>query len=99
MLHSLESKKFPCMLVKLDIAKAYDKLNWKFIRKMLEAFGFSQNWVNWIMQLISLTLFSIMVNGVPSGLIKPSHGIRQGDPLSFLVYYHGQRFRKIYFLS
>ena len=63
------------MLVKLDIAKAYDKLNWQFIRKMLEAFGFSHNWVYWIMQLFSLTFFSILVNGVLSGIIKPSRGI------------------------
>ena len=66
MLHSLKRKKLPGMLVKLDIAKAYDKLNWQFIRKMVEAFGFIQNWVNWIMQLISSYFFSIMVNGVPS---------------------------------
>ena len=48
-LHSIKSRKLPGMLVKQDIVKAYDKLNWQFIRKMLEAFGFSQNWVNWIM--------------------------------------------------
>ena len=34
------------MLVKLDIAKAYDKLNSQFIRRMLEAFGFNRNWIN-----------------------------------------------------
>ena len=70
------------MLDKLDIAKAYDKLNWKFIRKMLVAFGFSMAWVNWIMNLISSAFFSILVNGVPSGIITPTRGIRQGDPLS-----------------
>ena len=47
-LHSIKCKKLSGMLVKLDIAKAYDKLNWQFIQKMLEAFGFSVNWVNWI---------------------------------------------------
>ena len=45
-LHSIKSRKLLGMLVKLDIAKAYDKLNSQFIRKMLEAFGFGQNWVN-----------------------------------------------------
>ena len=80
--YTLKRKNLSGMLVKLDIAKSYDKLNWQFIRKMLEAFGFTQNWVNWIMQLISSAFFSILVNGVPSGIIKPSRGIRQGDPLS-----------------
>ena len=70
------------MLVKLDIAKSYDKLNWKFIQKMQEAFGFSVTWVNWIMHLISSAFFSILVNGVPFGIINPTRGIHQGDPLS-----------------
>ena len=49
---------------------------------MLEAFGFNQNWVNWIMHLDSSAFLSILVNGVPLGIIKPSRGIRQWDPLS-----------------
>ena len=57
MLHSLKSEIFFGMVIKLDIAKAYDKLNWKFIRKIIEAFGFNQNWVNWIMQLVSSDFF------------------------------------------
>ena len=51
-LHSIKTKKFSGMLVKLDIAKAYDKINWKFIRKMLVVFDFSMAWVIWIMNLI-----------------------------------------------
>ena len=49
---------------------------------MLVAFGFSMSWVNWIMNLISSAFFSILVNGVPSGITTPTRGIRQGDPLS-----------------
>lgn len=56
-LHSIKLKKISGMLVKLDIAKAYDKLNWQFIKKMLVAFGFSMAWVNWIMNLISSVFF------------------------------------------
>ena len=59
MLHSLKIEKIPGILFKSDIDKAYDKLNWKFIRKMLEAFGFNQNWDNWIMQLVSLDFKTI----------------------------------------
>ena len=66
------------MLVKLDIAKAYDKLNWQFIRKMLEAFGFNRNFVNWVMNLVSSAFFSILVNGVPSRIIKPSRALDKG---------------------
>ena len=48
-------------MVKFDISKAYDKLNWQFIRKMLAAFGFSGNWINWVINLVSLTFFSIFI--------------------------------------
>ena len=53
----LKEKKIHDMFVKLDISKSYDKLNWQFIRKMLEAFGFNQNWVNWVMNLVSSDFF------------------------------------------
>ena len=85
-LHSIKLNKMPSMLVKLDIAKAYDKLNWQFIRRMLVAFGFGKAWVNWIMNLISLVIFSILMNGVPSNIITPMQGIYQGDPLSPFVF-------------
>ena len=53
---------------------------------MLVAFGFGKAWVNWIMNLISSAFFSILVNGVPSNIINPTRGIRQGDPLSPFVF-------------
>jgi hypothetical protein len=70
------------MLLKLDLSKAFDKLSWEFMREMLLAFGFNQDWVAWILNLTSSTFFSILVNGVPSRPFSPSRGIRQGDPLS-----------------
>ena len=60
------------MMVKLDIAKAYDKLNWQFIRKMLESFGFRLEWINWVMNIVTSCFFSILLNGVPSRIVKPS---------------------------
>jgi hypothetical protein len=81
-IHSLQKSKTPGMLLKLDISKAFDKLNWDYMRAMLIAFGFDQSWVTWIMNLTSSAFFSILVNGVPSRTFSPSRGIRQGDPLS-----------------
>ena len=73
-------------MVKMDITKSYDKINWKFIRSMLTDFGFSAEWIEWIMSLVTSTLFCIVVNGFPSGLIKPLRGIRQRDTLSYFLF-------------
>lgn len=64
--HSLKHSNTPCMLVKLDLSKAYDKLNWDFMKGMLRAFGFSKEWIEWVMNLTSSAFFSLLVNGSPS---------------------------------
>jgi hypothetical protein len=81
-IHSLKSTHTPSMLLNLDLSKAFDKLSWHYMRVVLIAFGFSTNWIAWIMNLISSTFFSILVNGTPSQPFSPSRGIRQGNPLS-----------------
>eukprot|EP00253_Pinus_taeda_P016074 PITA_16074 len=68
--------------MELDLAKAYDKLNWTYIRKVLPAFFFDHNWVRWVMALVTSSSFSILVNGSPSKNFTPSRGLRQGDLLS-----------------
>eukprot|EP00253_Pinus_taeda_P004111 PITA_04111 len=70
------------MIIQLDIAKAYDKVNWGYIKKILTAFGFDHNWVRWLMALVTTSSFSIFVNSSPSVIFFPSRGLRQGDLLS-----------------
>ena len=64
------------MLIKLDIAKAYDKLNWHYLEKVLRAFGFCQDWVEWVMALVSTPFYSILLNGSPTRLFLLTRGIR-----------------------
>lgn len=80
-IHSLKNSKQACMILKIDLSKAFDKLSWTYIQNMINAFGFAPMWVRWIHSLIS-TFFSILINGIPSRPFSPSRGIRQGDLLS-----------------
>ena len=70
------------MALKLDMSKAYDKVEWAFLEKFLLKMGFEGSWVALIMECITTITYSILVNGEPNGLITPSRGLRQRDPLS-----------------
>jgi hypothetical protein len=70
------------MIIQLDLAKAYEKISWHYIAKTLEAFGFEQHCINWIINLVSMKSYSLLINGAPTKPFWPLRGIKQGDPLS-----------------
>ena len=76
----------PGVLCKLDVEKAYDHVNWDFLMYMLQCYGFFDKWRKWIWYCISTVKFSILINGSPSDFFGSSRGIRQGDPLSSLLF-------------
>ncbi|GKC12144.1 polypyrimidine tract-binding protein homolog 2 isoform X1 [Tanacetum coccineum] len=67
---------------KVDIQKAYDTVDWEFLRRILHGFGFPARMIAWIMECVTTTSYSICVNGSLHGYFRGKRGLRQGDPLS-----------------
>lgn len=74
------------VVVKLDFFKAYEKLNWNFLKKVLDTLRFPQKWINIIMSCVSSVRHAILINGSPSNAFSLQCGIRQGDPLSSFLF-------------
>jgi len=68
--------------VKLDMAKAYDRVEWKYLMDIMLKLGFHDTFVALIMRCVTSVSFSVKVNGHLSSVFRPSRGIRQGDPIS-----------------
>lgn len=64
------------LVTKIDVEKAYDKVDWGFSLEVLRCFRFSAKWRLWISQCISTTTFSILLNGSPFGMFSPIRGLR-----------------------
>jgi hypothetical protein len=77
---SVAKKKF--CAYKLDMAKAYDRVDWRFLERVLAKLGFHSTWIRWVMACVTTVRYSIRFNGKMLDPFTPSRGLRQGDPLS-----------------
>lgn len=69
-------------LIKVDIQKTFDSISWSYLEDLLTGLQFLYKFINWIMECVSTTSYSISINGSLEGHFKGERGLRQGDPIS-----------------
>ena len=82
----LHRNRTPTLFLKLDIAKAFDSMRWDYLLSLLRHLGFPVRWRDMIASLLSTSCSRVLLNGVPNQPIRHGRGLRQGDPLSPLLF-------------
>ena len=70
----------------MDLSKAYDRMNWTFLRLVMIQIVLDLEIVNWIMGCVQSASFAVLVNGSPSNFFRDSIGLKQGFPLSSFLF-------------
>lgn len=82
----LHARRSPFLLMKVDIAKAFYTVSWPFLLDVLQHMGFAQRWRDWMATTLGSASTKVLLNGRPGRRICHARGLRQGDPLSPMLF-------------
>ena len=85
-MHSMHTGKKEATILKIDLFKAYDTVEWSHFRLVLLKIGLPVQSIRWIMACISSVTYVVLINGFPTKFFKAQRGIRQGCALSPLIF-------------
>ena len=75
------------MAIKLDMSKTYERVEWAYLKKIMENLGFDVKWKKLIIQCVTTVSYAIKINGCPRGRIIPSRGIVKETPYHLICFY------------
>lgn len=70
----------------LDFQKAFDRVNWEYLFRLLARMGFGPNFIGWVRLLYTKPQAHLLLNGNIQPALYPTRGVKQGDPLSALLF-------------
>ncbi|XP_075083470.1 uncharacterized protein LOC142167211 [Nicotiana tabacum] len=77
----LRTKVGPNVVIKLDMSKAYDRLSWLFLTRVLRKMEFCERLIGLVFGIVSNNWYSVLISGQPFGFFKSTRGVKQDDTI------------------